>query len=190
MSEERAPNNLALVRDGMGQGGIDEGLKLSKGLRVGSLEVPAGDGDIWLENSIRYSTAISAGGTDQVGTIVYASAWTPLTIITKAWDTDEIIDLARSYTQLLIKTGGIYSMFGYLQFPLSAVGIRGIGIMLNGTTLLGVHQMPAMSATPTYMTINVTWELVESDYIELVAYQTTPGVLVLEYGAVSVTRLP
>ena len=56
MSERRAPystgnapRNLALVRDALGQSGIDEGLKLARGLRVGSREVPAGQGDMWLE---------------------------------------------------------------------------------------------------------------------------------------------
>ena len=95
MSEERtpystgnAPRNLALVRDALGQGGIDEGLKLSQGARIGSLEMPAGPGDVWLEHSIRYSTALSAGCFSATQALASGTAWVPLTLLVEHWDTD------------------------------------------------------------------------------------------------------
>ena len=60
MSTKKTPRDLALVRDALGQSGIDEGLKLSKGLHLGDVGMPAGEGDLWIENSIRVSTALSA----------------------------------------------------------------------------------------------------------------------------------
>ena len=97
MSERRAPYILGLVRDGMGQGGIDEGLKLSKGLRVGSIEMPAGAGDVWLENSVRYSTPIGAGGSDALGQSLASGSWSAVNLVSKVWDTDDCLDFARSY---------------------------------------------------------------------------------------------
>jgi hypothetical protein len=189
MKNRQAPYFLALVRDALGQGGIDEGLKLSKGLRVGSVEVPAGLGDVWVENSIRMSTALSAGAYGGTTALGPSAAWLPVPMNTEAWDTDDIFDLAVSTSQMLINTSGVYQMYGYVTFAVDATGIRGIGIMLNGTTLLGSWLIPPL-ASKTYMTINVTWRLTEGDYVELVIYQNTAGALDVEAPLFSVARVP
>jgi len=161
-----APYNLALIRDGMGQGGVDEGLKLSKGLRVGQLGAAAGQGDLWLENSVRYSTCLSSGISVASFNLPVSGTWSPIQFDTEVWDTDEIADLATYNTRLTVKTSGVYHAHGYCNFGASAVGYRGLNIRRNGTTALGAWIMTAM-ATGNLMVIDALWLLVEEDYLEL-----------------------
>lgn len=193
MNERRAPYILGLVRDGMGQGGIDEGLKLSKGLRVGSIEMPAGAGDVWLENSVRYSTPIGAGGSDVVGQSLASGSWASVNLLSIVWDTDDCLDFARSYSQMVINTDGVYSIFGYGLFAANATGVRGIGLLKNGSipgssVMIAAQNMAALSVAQ-HIAVNATWQFDEGDTLELQAYQSSGGALNLDFSLFSAVRM-
>lgn len=172
-NQNGAPYTLALVRDALGQGGIDEGLKLSKGVRVGSLEIPAGAGDVWIENSIRYSTALSAGCFAASQVLASGTAWTALTLQVKHWDTDEMVDLATYPTRFTFKTGGIYAVSGSAVFEDNSNGYRGLGFLLNNLTLIHRVHTAAIAGLAQCLSLCGIYPFDENDFLEFCGVQNS-----------------
>ena len=190
MTENRAPYNLALVRDALGQAGIDEGLKVAQGARIGSRQVPAGEGDLWLENSIRFSTCLAGGLSVSAWTVSASLAtWEPIEFDTEEFDTDAMGDLATYPTRLTINSDGMYQIHGYFLFAAAAAGTRAIAILLNGTTVLS-----AWSNNGVDYAINVfcdaLWWLNEMDYLELCAYHDLGATVDISDVLFSAARVP
>ncbi len=179
---------LRLVWDAMGQGGIEEGLKLTKGLHVGDAAMPAGDGDIWLENSIRYSTALSAGASGVNQILAVYGGWQPIVFSVEEWDTDDIFDLSSS-ARMTINTPGVYPMHGYFVFHAGGSGVRGIGIWVNSTRIISALSYPNQTISIN-IALDATWPLEEGDYIQLLAYHDLSVTITILNQLFVVVRVP
>jgi hypothetical protein len=82
---------------------------------------------------------------------------------------------ARVNTAMVCQSAGLYSITGNAEFFNSSGGARrDLQIRLNGTTIIGTANVPAVNA---FQEVNVqtAYRLSRWDYVELLAYQDSGG---------------
>jgi hypothetical protein len=103
---------------------------------------------------------------------------TAITLDSERDDTDSIHSTSSNTSRLTCNTAGKYDIKGQIEYPANATGVRGIGIRLNGTTIINLAKVPAVSSTETIsLPVATDYNLAVGDYVELVAYQTSGGAL-------------
>jgi hypothetical protein len=80
-------------------------------------------------------------------------------------------------TRLTCQVAGVYALTGNLYFDTSTVGIRGVGLRINGTTYISSSQTNALSSGGTYLSTAGVAALSIGDYVELVGLQSSGGAL-------------
>lgn len=110
---------------------------------------------------------------------------TAVNLESESWDTDSIHSTSANITRLTIPTGGAgkWLFIGQAQFSSNASGSRAPSLRLNGTTLVAATLGAASPDGVTYYQVSAILNLVATDYIELMAYQTSGGSLTLATGA-------
>lgn len=186
MNENRAAYTLGLVRDALGQGGIEAGAKLGQGLRVGSTEVSAGQGDVWLENSIRYSTCLSAGA-GGIASMAVAGGFQMVPLQNEVWDSDNIFGAAGS-TRMTIRSGGVYQVSAGCTFLAGGAMALGLGLFLNGTWL-AADMFTSAYGGYIAKTVSLTWYAREADYFEMGVLHGQASAMALSDVRFSVARL-
>jgi hypothetical protein len=78
-------------------------------------------------------------------------------------------------SRLTIATTGIYQIGCSVAFANNSTGVRSVFPRLNGTTVLGYANQTAVSGNTTGMTFTVIASLAATDYVELIAQQTSGG---------------
>jgi hypothetical protein len=78
-------------------------------------------------------------------------------------------------SRLTIATTGIYQIGCSVAFANNSTGVRSVFPRLNGTTVLGYANQTAVSGNTTGMTFTVIASLTATDYVELIAQQTSGG---------------
>jgi hypothetical protein len=73
--------------------------------------------------------------------------------------------------------GGFYLIGGTCEFASNATGIRGLDIRLNGATYIARTKNLASSGGAHYAEVATLYQLAATDYVELVASQTSGGAL-------------
>jgi hypothetical protein len=108
---------------------------------------------------------------------------TALALNSETWDTDTMHDPATNNSRLTVVTAGKYLVTGQVAFASNATGLRVISIRLGGTThLISCTDVP-VTASPMFVNVAVICNLSAGNYVELTAYQTSGGVLAVEYHA-------
>lgn len=106
--------------------------------------------------------------------------FTALALDSETYDTDTIHDNATNNSRLTCKTAGKYRITGHLFWAANATGLRDLSIRLNGTTYIAEVNQTPVSGTETAQNVTTTYNLAVNDYVELIGYQSSGGVLVVE----------
>ncbi len=78
--------------------------------------------------------------------------------------------------------GGVYHITGTATFASNATGIRELRIRLNGATYIAAQSATTVSASGDHsMNVTCDYKLAAADYVELVAYQSSGGLLNVTY---------
>jgi hypothetical protein len=114
-------------------------------------------------------------------TISHATSGTAqtLTFDSERFDTDSIHSTSSNTSRLTCNTAGVYLISGCVQFAFHATGRRQLAIALNGPTLIALRTQPAVTTDSgvTVVTIQTVYKLAATDYVELVANQTSGAAL-------------
>ena len=140
-----------------------------------------------LNAHVRDNLLAIAGTTGHVGARVFHSVAqsianstvTALAFNSERYDTDAFHDTSASTSRLTVPSGldGKYLITGTLQFAANATGSRVVSVRLNGTTTIAQHRGPGFSGDPTDLSIVTVYDLVASNYVELVVSQNSGGAL-------------
>jgi hypothetical protein len=111
------------------------------------------------------------------------AAWTSLTFNTNRLDQGTSTSqhsTSSNTSRLTCQQAGMYVVTGHIEFAANASGdLRAAAIVLNGTTFLGIMQLPgvASGSDATRLTITTTYYLNIGDYVELSVEQNSGGAL-------------
>lgn len=113
---------------------------------------------------------------------------TPVQFDTEQFDAGGTHDNVTLNTRLTAVVAGVYWIFGHLFWAPDADGTREATLRLNGATIIAANQTPVSSGTffARHM-VGTLWDLAVNDYVELLAYHSSGGVLDLG-GGVSQTH--
>jgi hypothetical protein len=80
-------------------------------------------------------------------------------------------------TRIVVPSGaaGFYLIGGHATFASNATGVRQLQIRVNGTTQIATSEVNSLSANALSLTVVTVYPLAVSDYVELMAYQTSGG---------------
>jgi len=149
------------------------------------LYIDSADGKPKLKDSAGVVSSLG-GGSAFVGARVYNTtaiscangAAVLLTFDSERYDTDNIHSTATNTGRLTATTAGKYHITGEATFAANATGNRGIVLRINGVTEIAHVRVPAAGGSDvTMLSISSTWDMAATDYVELMAYQTSGGVL-------------
>lgn len=101
-----------------------------------------------------------------------------LTFNTERWDTDGIHDTGSNTGRLTCQTAGKYLIIGQIEWATNTTGNRQAYIRLNGTTdIARVTETTTAAMGCPRMIVTTIYDLAESDYVELGAYQNSGDAL-------------
>ena len=105
----------------------------------------------------------------------FGSVLTAIAFNSERWDTDGYHDTVSNNSRLTIPAGraGKYLISGTIRFATNSTGYRVLAINLNGTTQLAVWTITAINGDVSALTISTIYNLAETDYVELQAYENT-----------------
>jgi hypothetical protein len=130
------------------------------------------------------TTVEGSGSVTFIGARVYNTAniscatgtGVTLTFDSERYDTDTIHSTSSNTSRLTATTAGKYHITGQVMFANNTTGARGLVIKLNNTTELAHVRMPTVGGTDvSIVNISTTYDLAATDYVELLAYQTSGG---------------
>ena len=112
-------------------------------------------------------------------TITSASS-TAIAMTGDVFDTDTMHDPTTNNTRITCNTAGVYLFTGTIQFDANSSGVRYLQLWLNGTTDIADVGSTSTSATNlTKLSIAFPWQMAVNDYMEMRAYQTSGGGLIV-----------
>jgi hypothetical protein len=156
-----------------------DSLTVDAGLNVGSASA-AGTGDIKASGSVRQSTALGARVYNSGAITLTTGTLTALTFDSERFDTDAIHSTASNTSRLTCTTEGVYLISGTVRFASNATGNRRVLIRLGGSTYLADNTQAAVNGLATTITISTIYQLAATNYVELVALQSSGGDLAVE----------
>ena len=103
---------------------------------------------------------------------------TALTFNSEQFDPVNVHSTVTNPGRLTIPAPARCTVIGQVSFAANAAGVRRIGIRLNGVTVLAYNQVPNNSGPfDTIMVVSTLYNFATDDYVELVAFQDSGGVL-------------
>lgn len=123
-------------------------------------------------DSIRGIRARVYRTTDQTLTTGVAAA---ITFDAERYDTDAFHSTSVNTSRLTIPFAGYYRVTAGLRYASNATGFRQAQIRLNGTTLIGSVVVSATATNITDLQVTADYLFAASDYVELIAGQTSGG---------------
>ena len=104
-----------------------------------------------------------------------------LTFNSEQYDFDPngaIHDTGSNTSRLTVRTAGFYLVGATVDFGSSAAGYRSLTLRVNGTTNIAADARPAL-ADAAFLTISIAtvYQFAASDYVEVLALQTSGGAL-------------
>jgi hypothetical protein len=157
-------------------------LKSYGGINVGTA-TSAGTGDIKASGSIRASTALGARVYNDADITLTTGTLTALTFNQERFDSDTIHSTSSNTSRLTATTAGVYVITGTARFATNATGNRRVLIRLNGATYIAEQTQAAVSGLQTTLTVATIYTLAATDYVELVALQSSGGDLAVTVSA-------
>lgn len=110
-----------------------------------------------------------------------SNSWDPLSLDTDGVDVGAMHSTVTNTSRITIPTGqgGYYAIVAQVGFALNSTGIRGVGIRLNGSSILHSQILPAYNTGAELHTIQASFHhtAAAGDYYEVVAFQTSGGAL-------------
>lgn len=107
---------------------------------------------------------------------------TALTYNSEWWDTDSIHSTTTNTGRLTCVTAGIYHIYGHVVWGANSTGERKIDIRVNGTTWIASVRLTA-GGSNNWMSIDTEYSLAATNYVELIAYQTSGAALIIARAA-------
>ena len=109
------------------------------------------------------------------------NSWDPLSLDTDGVDVGAMHSTVTNTSRITIPTGqgGYYAIVAQVGFALNSTGIRGVGIRLNGSSILHSQILPAYNTGSELHTIQASFQhtAAAGDYYEVVGFQTSGGAL-------------
>ena len=106
------------------------------------------------------------------------STWTVLTFDSERWDYGNIHSVIANTSRLTCRAAGVYLITAHVSWELLDSGtIRGVGILLNGTTYIARYvdeNIPSVAVTEVQSCARL-YELAVDDYVEMAVFQDTGG---------------
>lgn len=134
-----------------------------------------------------WDTFITGGASQVPSCRVYNSAnisinnatITPLTFNSERWDTDTLHSTSSNTGRITVTRAGRYAFGCSIAFASNATGYRWIAFRLNGTTTYfgGDLRNAANGSSTEFCLGGVEWVMAATDYVEVVAYQTSTAAL-------------
>lgn len=147
---------------------------------------PASWGDLVRDNIV-WLAGDAASGNPKPMCRVYNSAsistatatFTALTFDSERYDVGGCHSTSSNTGRLTVPTGGggVYQLWGIAKFATNGTGIRIARIRLNGATYIGAAEVPGSSTDATTVNVSCQYKLAAADYVELVTYQSSGGLL-------------
>ena len=133
---------------------------------------------------VNYRTVHAARAYHSAAQSIATAAWTALALDSEYIDSDGMHDLVTNNSRLTVINAGTYMLGGSVSFAASAVGIRGVGVRLNGGAVYPVQSViPNIGAVTHTLACCGIYALAVGDYLELMAYQSSGGGLNVNYSA-------
>lgn len=93
------------------------------------------------------------------------------------FDSDNMYDVANP-SRLVVPFDGVYQIMGQVIYSLQgAAGVRSIGIMVNGSIIIGSQGITSNGANTFGLSTGSIYKFKKGDYIEVIVYQTSGGAL-------------
>ena len=108
------------------------------------------------------------------------STLTALTFDTERYDTDTLHSTSSNTSRLTATVGGKYLIFAGLGFASNATGYREFTVKLNNTTYIIDDIRIPVTGNRTFANFSTVYQLSAGDYVEVVVYQTSTGVLTVD----------
>ena len=105
------------------------------------------------------------------------STSTTLTFDTEKYDTEAMHSTSANTGRLTCVTAGLYLVGGFTQFASNGTGNRQLQIVHNATTTIGMASEPGFASLGNTLSCSAIYRLAATDYVTLVAYQTSGGSL-------------
>jgi hypothetical protein len=105
------------------------------------------------------------------------SVFTSMPLAGEDFDTRKMHDNVTNNTRLTCKAVGRYLINGQIVFSTNANGLRSASIKLNNATFIATQKQPAAASETTIVNVTTICQLAVNDYVELIGYQTSGGVL-------------
>lgn len=147
---------------------------------------PASWGDI-VRDDLVWLAGDSTGGNPKPMCRVYNNAgqniatatFTALTFNSERYDTAGLHSTSSNTSRITIPTGGggIYHIGASVRFASNSTGARVVRIRRNGSGYIGVQEADASATGDHRMSLACDYFLFEGDYIEVMAFQSSGGVL-------------
>ena len=148
---------------------------------------PAAFGDL-VRDDIVWLAGDSASGNGKPMCRVYNSSslsvatatFTALTFNSERYDVGGCHSTSSNTSRLTAPSGGggVYHITGHATFAANATGIREVRIRLNGATYIAAVSDTTVSASGDHsMVVSCDYKLTAADYVELVVYQSSGGLL-------------
>lgn len=132
-------------------------------------------------------SVISGGGVTANQARVYNSAtishttsgsWQSVTFDSERYDPSAMHSTSVNPSRITALVAGVYDIKANLAFAPSAVGIRGLRLLLNGTTIIFQDVRVSSSATAsTSIGAATDYQLAVNDYVEMQGFQDSGGAL-------------
>lgn len=107
-------------------------------------------------------------------------AFQTLTFDSERFDTDDIHSTSSNTGRLTAKTAGKYLISGHITWAGNNTGRRILSILLNGATRLADTTLETESTPVLNQSVATIYELSVDDYVELQAFQSSNGNLVIQ----------
>ncbi len=114
---------------------------------------------------------------------VAASTETAITFNTERSDSDALHSVSSNTSRMTIPSGkdGRYIISGAAEWAASALGtLRRLSIRLNGSTYIAKTELTSIINAALPQDVSTVYDLVATDYVELVAFQDTVGAVNLQ----------
>lgn len=111
---------------------------------------------------------------------IATATFTALTFDSERYDVGGCHSTASNTGRLTAPSGGggVYHITAHATFAANATGIRELRIRLNGATYIAALSDTAVSASGDHsMTVSCDYKLSATDYVEVVVYQSSGGLL-------------
>jgi hypothetical protein len=159
--------NVSTSKHGLAPKAPNDATKYLDG--TGAYSVPAGGGGGYTQGARVYNSGALS---------IANSTATALTFDSERYDTDTCHSTSSNTSRLTATTAGKYHIGGAIDWAANDTGIRQCYVRLNGSTIIAVQTTNNTGAgNNCQMVVGTIYDLSATDYVELIALQTSGGSL-------------